>query len=182
MNAATFSPRYSTILHSFTEGSLVGAGVPPEGGGLSPPPKDLWWREEIELCEYHVDLVLLQDQSNLTIGPDTEHYFPVHKLVHRGGEIRCSARPHGRASVEGEAERRRVPQHGGHRDHRHGRRDEGWRGGPRAQAAHRPAPRHVVQRGWGRGARGVVERGRRCRGAVGHSGGPGHGDGLRGSR
>ena len=41
MNAATFSPRYSTILHSFTEGSLVGAGVPPEGGGLSPPPKDL---------------------------------------------------------------------------------------------------------------------------------------------
>ena len=46
MNAATFSPRYSTILHSFTEGSLVGAGVPPEGGGLSPPPKDLWREPE----------------------------------------------------------------------------------------------------------------------------------------
>ena len=35
--AATFSPRYSTILHSFAVGSLVGTVG---GGGESPPPKE----------------------------------------------------------------------------------------------------------------------------------------------
>ena len=73
MNAATFSPRYSTILHSFTEGSLVGAGVPPEGGGLSPPPKDLCRKPKISLkreCQitsvtFDMFDPVLNEQSNL---------------------------------------------------------------------------------------------------------------------